>query len=163
MIGNLLRLPENHLQELIEDPDLLAAHLFPNQDAALPEERHLEIHGVWHILHFLLTGSEWDGEGVPAKVILGGTPVSDEDMGYRPAQYLSALEVKEVATALEAISGEQLWAAMDPESLREAKLYAVDPNACDRVKAAALSAYDRVRTFYHQAAENGHAVVKYLS
>ena len=163
MIGNLLRLPENDLQELIEDPDLLDAHLFPTSEVAISKERHLELPGVWHILHFLLTGSEWDGEGVPAKVVLGGTPVSDEDVGYRPAHYLSALEVKEVAEALQAISGEELWAAMDARSLREAKLYAVDPNACDRVKAATLSSLERVRIFYRQAAENGHAVVKYLT
>lgn len=163
MIGNFLRLSQEDLQQVLDDPDAVRELLFPVDEAAFDNERHLQIDSTWHILHYLLTGTAWDGEGPEAKVILGGTPLGDEDVGYRPPQYLSAREVREVAGVLSLINGEQLWSERDPELMREAGLYAFSTQDLDTKKIHALGYFERVKAFYRTAAEGGESVVKYLS
>jgi hypothetical protein len=163
MIGNFLRLSQEHLQQVLDDPEAVCELLFPEGEAELGGERHLQIGSAWHILHFLLTGTAWEGEGPEAKVILGGTPLGDEDIGYRPPQYLSVGEVCEVAVALSRINGEQLWTALDLEVMQDAGLYAFTPDRLEEKKIYALGYFERVKAFYRKAAEDGETVVKYLS
>jgi hypothetical protein len=56
-------------------------------------------------------------------VILGGVPIGDEDVGYGPARGMSAIEVKEVASAVCAISEAAFRARFDADALNEADIY----------------------------------------
>ena len=120
MIGNFLRLSQEDLQQVLDDPEAVCELLFPEDESTRDQHRHLQIDSAWHVLHYLLTGTAWAGEGPKAKAILGGTPLGDEDVGYRPPQYLSAGEVREVALVLSQLDGEQLWSGRDPEVMKEA-------------------------------------------
>ncbi len=65
---------------------------------------------AWHGIHFLLTGSDWEGEPPWCYLVRGGRPVGNIDVGYGPARALSAAEVRNWAAAL---------ATLPPAGVRE--------------------------------------------
>jgi hypothetical protein len=70
--------------------------------------RSLDIDKTWHIIHFLLNGDAWEGSGPLFDAVLGGSQLTDEDIGYGPARFISPAEVAATAHALRSISGEEL-------------------------------------------------------
>lgn len=65
---------------------------------------------AWNGIWFLLTAA-----GAPVDVVGGGAAVSDEDLGYGPACYLSPGEVGLAAGCLQAMPWERLAGHFDPE------------------------------------------------
>src|SRR5215831_2317265 len=60
----------------------------------------LSLDKAWHGLHFLLCGQPEPTAGPLGSVILGGTEIGDDDLGYGPARYFEPSEVGEIAAAL---------------------------------------------------------------
>lgn len=62
----------------------------------------LDIDKTWHAIHYTLTGTQYeieDDEDV-SHLILGGVPVSEEDMGYGPARLFTKEQVVLLNNAL---------------------------------------------------------------
>lgn len=62
----------------------------------------LDVDKAWHAIHFTLTGSAYGGEegDILKELVLGGIPISEEDMGYGPARLISKEETAQIAAAL---------------------------------------------------------------
>jgi hypothetical protein len=163
MIGNYMRISETKLKELLAHTEQLSGLLYPEgEESARPDEQ-LDIDKSWHLIHFLLNGHTWEGEWPLVGVVMGGTEVSDEDVGYGPARYLLPREVAEVSRALDRISPQELWSRFNPEAVRAAEIYPEAWQGDSGDRDYITDNYDRLRTFFAQAAEKQEVVLLYLS
>ena len=168
MIANYRRVTSEELEALLRDPSSLQSFLYPEEDEEYEnvrdDERHLDIDKAWHGIHYLITGDPWEGEPPLANAVLGGTELSDEDVGYGPARYLTQEEVRDVAAALEDISPDELRTRFDPAELERANIY---PNIWQRDGEEALEYvleyYGEVRRFFCAASEMGDGMLLYLN
>jgi Domain of unknown function (DUF1877) len=81
---------------------------------------HLE--KAWHGLHYLLTGSASEGELPLAFLLQGGEEVGEDD-GYGPPRLFSHDQVRELDSALAAISDDELWSRFDPQEMSAEGVY----------------------------------------
>lgn len=78
---------------------------------------------AWHFIHFLLTGTAWEGSGPEAFLLNGGREVGKVDVGYGPARTLRSDEVAEVAATLRELDEETLRSRIDPPRMDELEIY----------------------------------------
>lgn len=104
MIGNFLQLSSEELADLIANPSDVESFIYPDDEE---REGNIDVDKAWHGIHFLLTGDAWGGEPPLVNVVLGGTELGD-DVGYGPARYLTADEVRAAAEALRDITPDVL-------------------------------------------------------
>lgn len=93
-------------------------------DPWTPTEKaeYFDVDKAWHGVHYLLTGSAWEGHGSLAFVLRGGRSIK-EDLGYGPPHGFTSAEVKAIDTALQGINPEELYAKADPEDLASKEIY----------------------------------------
>ena len=84
---------------------------------------------AWHGIHFLLTGTAWEGDPPLNFLVTGGRQVGDEEVGYGPARTFTPAEAREIAGALAAVSDEQLQARFAPQEMMRLEIY---PEIWDR-------------------------------
>jgi hypothetical protein len=75
----------------------------------------------WHGIHFLLTGSAWEGEEPLCYLVKGGEEIGD--VRYGPARALRPIQIEAWANALSAISIDDLRKRYDPEAMNNAGIY----------------------------------------
>jgi len=80
-------------------------------------ERLFDLTNSGMAVHYLLTGEIMPSvSNIPPPlfyVVMGGTPISDEDVGYGPPRYLTPEQVKEAADALSKLAPEYLRGGFD--------------------------------------------------
>jgi len=86
-------------------------------------EDTIDLDKSWHAIHFLLTGSVWEGEPPLNFIIGGGTSIEDSDGGYGEARFFRKAEVAAISSSLAAISVESLLARYDGKALTAADIY----------------------------------------
>ena len=121
---------------------------------------------AWHGIHFLLTGSAWEGELPLAFIVRGGTAIGDENVGYGPARGFSPDEVKEIARALGEIKKGTLQERFDPDAMMEAEIYPCiwdRPPEDDDTLEYLVQFFGPLRQFVCDAAEAGEALLVYLN
>lgn len=161
MIGNYRRITEAKLNELLARPDELSSFLYPEDGPGTVP--HLDIDKTWHIIHFLLNGDTWEGAWPLLGVVLGGTEISAEDVGYGPARYLTPAEVEEVASALDAIPPDTLWSRFDADAVRKAEIYPEAWSGGPEDREYVTDYYSQLRDFFATAAKAKEVVVLYLN
>lgn len=100
----------------------------PNAGQSKPERAPgLDLHKSWHMLHYVFTGSAWEGETPAATLLLGGQEVG-EDLGYGPARVLSAEDTAGFARYLDSLDLDQLFGRLDPGAMRALDIYCAPDN-----------------------------------
>lgn len=94
----------------------------PRQLEPIPAANTFELEQAWHILHFLLSGSNAEGTWPMAFLMSGGVEVGP-DQGYGPARLFSPAQTGEIAGFLGSVSFERLEAAYIPEAIEAAEIY----------------------------------------
>jgi hypothetical protein len=95
-----------------------------------------------------------------SNAVLGGSELTDEDLGHGPARYLEPAEVAAVAEALSRVSAEELWSRFDESRVVAEEVYwSADPEG----REYALENYRALRAFFDRAAEAGDAVILWLA
>ena len=84
---------------------------------------------AWHGLHYLLTGTAWDGEPPLNFLVGGGEEVGDVDVGYGPARAYRAADVVKLSGALSEIDVADLRARFNPAEMMKQEIY---PGIWDR-------------------------------
>jgi hypothetical protein len=155
MIGNFLKLSPEELAELIADPSAVEEFIYPEDES---RDDAIDVDKAWPGIHFLLAGDAGGGDPPLANVLLGGTEVGD-DIGYGPASYLTADEVKAVANALDEIPPEAFATRYDATSLTQHGIY---PEIRDESDAAEYLSgfYKKLRDYYRDAASHGQAMLR---
>jgi hypothetical protein len=64
---------------------------------------------MWHGVHYLLTGTAWEGEP-PLNFLLAGRRELDIEVGQAPVLLYTSAETREIASALSAVSDAELRA-----------------------------------------------------
>ena len=160
MYGGLLRISPADLDVLVADPGRVVGILvYPKRR---PDTRmQYDLDKAWHILHFLLTGNAWGGQGPLANAILGGETLGSVDVGYGPARFLRASQVVEVSEALRTVPAKQLWSRFDAQACLAADIY---PTNCwtSQESEYVMEVYEGLRSFYQLSAQHGDAMLLYV-
>jgi len=122
--------------------------------------QQLALHKSWHCLHFVLTGKSWEKAEPPlGDAIMGGVEIPDRQkhMGYGPARYLTATQVRDVAGALASFPMEEKAAAFDPGLAEEHKVYV--PN---HESEELIYYFHLLRDFYQDAAVKGNGMILWV-
>jgi hypothetical protein len=94
-------------------------------DAAFADraDDHVDVDQAWHCLHYLLTGTAWEGAPPLNFIAGGGHVVGDEDVGAGPARAFRSDEVKALAAALEALDDTRIAARFDAAEMDALEIY----------------------------------------
>jgi hypothetical protein len=160
MTGRYLRVPAGVIRAIKRAPSTLLDVLYPEPEPKDHRRRYLDIDKTWHIIQFLLNGAAWKGDGPLFDAVLGGSQLTDEDLGYGPARYLAPTKVAATARALSGISADELWRRFDESRARRADLYW---SAERGGREYALANYEALRTFFSKAARHGEAAILWLA
>lgn len=158
MIGNFLALTQSELDALYANPESVPSVIYDTRASEI-----VDVDKAWHGIHFILTGEQYGGEGYLAHVIMGGVPIGEEDVGYGPARGMSASEVKEVASAIRQVSETDFRAKFDPAALSSADIYPQIWDEGDDALDYVAENFLETKRFYQTAAEQGLAVVLFIS
>ncbi|MGH7513623.1 MAG: YfbM family protein [Gemmatimonadales bacterium] len=105
----------------------------PAAPAPLPlaegEGEIVDLDKSWHGIHYLLTGTAWEGDPPLNFLVTGGREVGDAEVGQGPARTYTAAETREVAGALAALSDAELRSRFAPGDMMRAEIY---PEIWDR-------------------------------
>src|SRR5574341_878236 len=119
------RLTADQLLHLRQNPDTVLEWLAQEAESDSPGTNlSWDTDVMWHILHFVLNQEVWGGKKPLWNAVLGGKPfvpgvivedrpghfLTDENAIWESARFLTRDEVKEIATALDAIETEWLRA-----------------------------------------------------
>ncbi len=158
MVGNFLMVPVAEGLEILNDPDKLLGGPYVSGEK---EGQYLDIDKSWNGIHFLLTGSVWEGEEPIKSVIMGDQEIGTVDIGYGPVRLIKSEKVKQISSALDAISIEEFEKRYNIDVLNEADVY---PSIWDATGLEYLSYYfKKLKEFYKQAAEEGYCVIQFIT
>lgn len=151
MNATIRRLPDEDLSRLLDEPELVGAYLASERT---PEDFgpfvDLDLEQAWHAIHFLLTGSAWDGKPPLNFVATGGKELGD---GYGSPRALSAAQVKKLSAAIDRYPTDTLLKRFDPKALSAADVY---PGTWNRegedLRGYVAGHYDKLRKFVMEAA-----------
>ena len=147
----------------MKSPDPPEPVSLPADWPELKEEDELYLDKTWHGIHFLLTGSDWEGDEPLCYVVKGGQEVGEIDVGYGPARALRSEQVKHFAEALDAVSDDELRQRFDPSKMAEQSIY---PTMWDEGEGALdylMEYVPALRSFASNTVEQGKGLVVWLA
>jgi hypothetical protein len=142
------------------DPD---ASPPPDYDPA-NDRPHCDLEGTWHGLHFLFTGTAWDGDAPSCYLVQGGKEIGDADeLGYSVLQALDSAQARQFAGFLRSLSREMLQRRFDPQRMTALQispgLWDVADSRLDHV----LSSYEDLRSFVDSTVETRSGLIVYVT
>jgi hypothetical protein len=152
---------ESQIEKLLSAPESIFSFLDES-------EKKTELDKAWHGIHFLLTGSVWDGGEPLCYLITGGEEIGDVDLGFGPVRILRPKRVTDWSAALSAVSAEELSRRFNPHMMSSANIYPDiwkrQPEFDEDDPLDYLLEYYRVLTsFVHQAKEQGKGIIIYIA
>jgi hypothetical protein len=149
MIFRLARIPGPLGEEWLRDPQGIDAVLYPEEAeeraaAAIAENDLTHLDRAWHALHFLFTGTDWEGEFPPCFLVLGGAEVGEVDAGHGPARIFDAALTASIDGYLQSLDEAELKGRFDPARMTGLAIY---PEIWDEKKADEL--WDYVAGHFH--------------
>ncbi len=143
---------------------LLSAGAGPGGTAAATNAAggpELSLDKAWHGIHYLLTGLAEPDSTPLSQVIMGGTEIGDDDLGYGPARYFAPADVATAATELGAPTLEaQMQGRFDPARMTGLGIY---PGGWTSSGLAWLiDEYRNLRGFFADASKRQAAVITCL-
>lgn len=142
LVMGLTAARDANIRRFLADPPLVLRLLAPD-DPELYEESRAE-HGPrtgdeldleegegealyldksWHGIHYLLTGSAWEGAPPLNILVSGGEPVGDPDAGDGQTRALTAQQVADASRALAALTDRSIRERFDPAAMMQADIY----------------------------------------
>jgi hypothetical protein len=161
MIAMFRRLSDADLSRLRQEPELVENYMGEDEQVGFGPFADLDVDKAWHAIHFLLTGSAWEGDPPLNFIVTGGLEMGD-DLGYGPARGLTSGEVVKLAAALKAIPPDSLLQRFDPAALTSAEIYPQiwdRPQEEDDTRGYVSEYYDQLRSFILDAAVEGEALL----
>ena len=158
MLGWLLRLTP--VQVFENDPDAVPP---PDYDPA-NDRPHCDLEGTWHGLHFLFTGTAWEGDAPSCYLIQGGEAIGDADeMGYSVLQALGPVQTRQFAEFLGSLSRETLASRFDPQRMTALKIDGGVWDVADSRLEHVLSSYEDLRSFVDRTVDAKSGLIVYVT
>ena len=129
------------------------------------DDRQIDLDRAWHGLHYILTGTAWEGEPPACFLLAGGEEIGDENDDDRP-RLLEPNQVRQLSAFLAAISDEEFRRRFDPERMAALEIYPesiwkrIDdrPSPLDYLRGG----FDDLRAFVATSADRGEAIVVHI-
>jgi hypothetical protein len=159
MTASFASISPTELEELKEDatnaPDLLFERVGLDD-----VESGVDIDKSWAAIHFMLTGSQWEGAEPERLPVLGGTEIG-ADIGYGPARYLTPEQVVAAHGVLDSLPAAELKKRFIPAKLEAADVYPSGIWLEEGMDGFEYIEhwYEQLRLFYAAAAKHGNAVL----
>lgn len=163
MIGRFMRVSGSKVGGVISRPHELLDYAYPEDGSDADPSMTLDIDKSWHLIHFLIAGQSWGGQGAIADAVLGGEEITDTDAGYGPFRYLLPDQVRATAKELSSLSAAELWGRFDAGAAAAAEIYPQPWTGEDPEREYITRNYEELRRFYSDAAESGDAMLLYIS
>jgi len=125
IVCGLVALGKDQIDKALADPENVFHYL--DEFYENKEVEGVGLDKAWHGIHFLLTGSAWEGEEPLCYLVKGGELVGQEG---DDARVLRPDQIADWANALSTISADDLRKRYDPAAMKKADIYAM---ICDRV------------------------------
>ena len=162
ILGWLLRLTPITIEEV--DPDAR-----PPEGATLAEpDSHLDLDKAWQPLHFLLTGTAWEGEEPGCYLVRGGEELTDadDDYGYSSIRALTPEQIRRFDEYLGTLSHDALRQRFDRDRMVALEIYskprAGAAHARDEMPSL-LQSFDALRSFATITAQRNDGAIAYLT
>ena len=159
MLGWLLQMSPITVQEV--DPDAVPPADLP------PVRPHVDLDKTWHGLHFLFTGTAWEGEEPACYLTRGGEDIGDEDLGYSSIRVLDPHRLRDFRRFLDGLSLEELGRRFDMRRMTELKIY---PDVWDAKGADAKTeleylqaSFAELRQFVAETVDAGDGAIAFLT
>ena len=158
MIATFTAVSSDTLTSLRSNPGASPGALFEQNDGH-ENLNSVDVDKAWQGIHYLLTGTAYEGDGPLAWVIMGGQPL-DEHNTSEHVRFLDADSVKQIAAALTEVDVEKLRARYNPQTMEEKKIYpGVWLRDGDFGLKYILDYFAILKKFYIDTAARGDAVV----
>ncbi|HXK33237.1 MAG TPA: YfbM family protein [Dehalococcoidia bacterium] len=130
-------------------------------------ERECDLEGTWHGLHFLFTGTAWEGAEPACYLVRGGEAVGGDEFDD-PPRLLRPDLVRGFRRFLDGLSEDELRGRFDRRRMSElsidpARLWLRRATPADEALALLLRAFNELRTFTERAATAGDGVIVHLA
>ncbi|MGD9683201.1 MAG: YfbM family protein [Candidatus Obscuribacterales bacterium] len=151
---------QEELDKLLRDPEIIEDWL----DDEDYQEEELEMGKLWHGVHFLLTGSPWEGEEPACYLLHGGETIGDIDVGYGPARAINPQQVKAFHEFLKKINRKEIEKRFDQDAFAKNEIYpSIWKNGSDRESIDDLdSSIQELRDFLEVGAKTSCGAVMWL-
>ena len=124
MMGTYCMIDREKVDSILDgELEASEAIFFEDDDDYGDEGNMLSIEKAWHAIDYVITKGVDDSQAL-ARVVFG-KEVSDEEIGYAPATYITEDEVKEIAEAIGSISREDFRARFDFKGMKDEDVYLV--------------------------------------
>lgn len=165
MIGNLLQVSEKELNDILANPTLLEEKVYNDEDNTSPDL--IDLDKAWEGIFFTLTGvplAQIEEAKPPLSWVVFGDQIIDEeqDMGYGPAQYITADQVKQLNKELEKVTAEQVEQNYDGKKMTDHGVYPEIWEESD-VLEYLLEYFVQMKEFYKRAANENKGVISFIS
>jgi len=87
------------------------------------EGDEVDVDKSWHGLHYLFTGTAWEGDAPGCYLVRGGEQIGDVDVGYGPARAVRSTEVVRFAEFLSALDRDELLRRYDSRRMKALRIY----------------------------------------
>ena len=134
----------------------------PRVLAPVPQSDIYDADKYWHILHFLFTGTAWDGTQPRAFLASGGSPVG-RDNGYGPPRLFIPEELQAISSFLETLTFEEFASGYISKNVTDTELYYWRPGSTAEERSADLEILweivGEIRQFVANAAKHGNGIL----
>jgi hypothetical protein len=143
-----------------------------NDPTAVPpadfqDRPHCDLEKTWHGLHFLFTGTAWDGSEPACYLIRGGENIGDaEELGYSVLQALNPARTRAFSTFLDSLTRQELERRFDAGKMMTLEIY---PQTWDRMPSQGhselgwlLDSFDELRMFAAETVRTGNGLLGYV-
>jgi hypothetical protein len=139
--------------------------LLYSQNSKIDKASILDIDKTWHAIHFTLSGKVWDTTDDPlSKIILNGTLVNDEDMGYGPAMFIAYEDLHNINQALKSISRDWFRNRFSVPDMLANKIYPVGDDENEEEFFNYVYAYlEEIISFFTQAENNKQSILFFVN
>jgi hypothetical protein len=159
MVCCLREVADSEIQGLLDDPESILELLDEEQD-------EIDLDKAWHGIHYLLTGSAWEGAEPLCYLVSGGETIGDVDVGYGPARALTSKQVVDFDAALSTITADELRRRFNPQAMSKAEIYPDiwerDPQEDDAL-AYLIEYFEDLKSFVEKTRAAGKGMIIYLT
>ena len=159
MYGVFAHVSDEELRAVLANPDGIERMLDSFEDDE-SMTRELNVEKSWHALHWLLTGSEWEGAPPLNFIVAGGTEVGDSDVS---ARVFTSDDVRAMHAALSPITSTELISRYDGHAMQ--LLYPEIWNWPDEQESNRRDLayqFEALKGFVSHGAELGHGMLVYI-
>ncbi|SCW31754.1 protein of unknown function [Paenibacillus tianmuensis] len=173
MIGNYCKITKEQFDLLYQNKIAVSEFLY-SDGGHLSENDKLDIDKAWDIINFVLTGQSMMNMGEHMEnmnnlppifhIVLGGKEISNEDIGYGSARYLTNQEVKECYLSIKGMTKEDFQKRSDIEKMLENVVHPLmEDEDGEEVFEYSYHHFEALQSFFEQASSEDKYMLLYIN